>query len=179
MASLSDQSALAENLVFRARVRLALIAAATAVAGEAVGGMGPEKFNKRQRLALSVLTNVESYVPRFAYGCATNATVAGGYGPPVLITSSTNANPIVITTTAVHGLTAADCIEVAGHAVNTNANGGWVAVTVPTTTTLTITQAGNGVGGATGTVRKMPPDTDIAFTLTTLWDDVAGVTILD
>lgn len=178
MASLSDQSALAEDLAFRARVRLAVITAAVAVAGEAVGGMGLNKYDKRQRLAASVLNSPDGYVPRFAYGCATNTTVAGGYGLPVAITGSTAANPSVVTTAAVHGLVAGDCIVIAGHLTNTAINGGWTVVAAPTTTTFTVAALGIGAGTA-GTVRKMPPDADIQFTVNSLWDDMAGVTALD
>lgn len=179
MASLVDQYRLAVDTSFQQRVRLAMVTAASAVAGEAVGAMGSEKYNKRQALARSVLTSPDSHVLRFAYATATNSTVAGGYATPVAIASSTNANPIVVTTAAVHGLAVGDCVVIDGHLVNTNANGGWVAVTVPTTTTFTIAALGNGVGGATGTTRKHPPDADIQFTVNSLWDDLAGVTALD
>lgn len=75
----------------------------------------------------------------------------------VAIQSSTNANPIVITTAVAHGLTLADVVTVNSHVTNTNANGTWSNVTtqqftVPSPTTISINVAGNGVGGATGTV---------------------------
>lgn len=178
VASLSDQAALAADLTFQARVRLALVAAAAAVAGEAVGAFGQEHYNKRQRLAYAALNSPDSQVARFAYAVATNATVAGGYGPPVGITSSTAVNPSVVTTTAVHGLTTGDSVVIAGHAANTAINGGWT-VTVLTTTTFTVPVLGVAAGAVTGTVRKMPPDSDIAFTVSSLWDDMAGVTVLD
>jgi hypothetical protein len=46
-----------------------------------------------------------------------------------------------------------DQVTVAGHLVNTNANGIWIA-TVTDPNTFTIPVAGNGAGGATGTARK-------------------------
>lgn len=175
MASLNDQSSLAQDLNFQARIRLAVVAAATAVAGEAVGSFGDNQYDKRQRLAYTVLSSPDSQVARFAYAVATNATVAGGYGAPVAISSSTAANPAVITTAAAHGLATGDNVVVAGHATNTALNGGWV-VTVLTTTTFSIPVAGTAAGGATGTVRHHPPDADIAFTVSSIWDDMAGVT---
>jgi len=177
MASLNDQAALALDLNFQARVRLALVAAATAVAGEAVGTFGPEHYNKRQRLAYAVLNAPDPQVSRFAAAVATNSTVAGGYGPPIAIVSSTAVNPTVLTT-ATHGLSTGDNVVIAGHATNTAANGGWV-VTVITSLTFSVPALGIGAGGATGTVRKMPPDSDLAFTVSSIWDDMAGVTVLD
>jgi hypothetical protein len=176
VASLNDQSSLALDINFQTRVRLALVAAATAVAGEAVGAFGPEHYNKRQSLARSVLSAPDSQVIRFAVAVATNSTVAGGYGPPVAITSSTAVNPSVVTT-ATHGLSTGDNVVIAGHLTNTAINGGWV-VTVLTTTTFSVPVLGIGAGTA-GIVRKMPPDADIAFTVSSLWDDMAGVTAND
>jgi hypothetical protein len=176
VASLSDQAALALDTAFQARVKLALVAAATAVAGEAVGAFGSEHYNKRQRLAYAVLNAPDSQVQRFALATATNSTVAGGYGVPVAVTSSTAVNPSVVTT-ATHGLTTGDNVVIAGHLTNTAINGGWV-VTVLTTTTFSVPVLGIGSGTA-GTVRKMPPDSDIAFTVSSIWDDMAGVTAND
>lgn len=67
----------------------------------------------------------------------------------VPISSSTNANPIVITTSGNHGFTNGDTVGIEGHATNTNANGLW-PVTVLSLTTFSIPATGNGVGGATG-----------------------------
>lgn len=78
--------------------------------------------------------------------------------PPaaVNIASSTNTNPIVITTSGAHGLPTLDqaYADISGHAVNTNANGVWPA-TVLSPTTFSIPKAGNGVGAATGTVQSL------------------------
>lgn len=67
------------------------------------------------------------------------------------IASSTNTNPIQITTSGVHGLHNGDQVDVSGHLVNTSANGLW-SVTVTGLSTFTVPVAGVGVGGATGTV---------------------------
>lgn len=178
MASRSDEAALAADTNFQARIKLSVVAAATAVAGEAVGGMSTTHYNKRQALAYTALNNPDTQVTRFAYGVATNATVAGGYGAPIAISSSTAANPAVVTTAAAHGLTTGDCVVIAGHATNTALNGGWTA-TVLTSTTFSIPVLGTAAGGATGTVRHHPPDSDVDFTVNSLWDDMSGVTALD
>lgn len=70
------------------------------------------------------------------------------------IQSSTNASPIVVTS-ASHGLVTGDTVEIAGHTTNTFANGMW-EVTYLTDNTYSLDgSTGNGVGGATGTGRRM------------------------
>lgn len=81
--------------------------------------------------------------------------------PAIFINSSTNANPITIVTAIPHQLVTGDQVTIAGHLVNTNANGNWIA-TVIDNWTFTIPTAGNGVGGFTGTVRKTQPN-DLPF----------------
>lgn len=67
------------------------------------------------------------------------------------ITSSTNATPISVTCSA-HGYSTGDTVVITGHATNTNANGTW-EITVTGANTFTLDgSAGNGTGGATGTV---------------------------
>jgi len=83
-------------------------------------------------------------------GLASNVTLPTGLS----ISSSTNANPIVVTTAAAHNLTTGDTVDIVGHQVNTNANG-VNAVTVLSGNTFSIPVAGNGVGGATGTVNPI------------------------
>lgn len=80
----------------------------------------------------------------------------------VNISSSTNATPIVVTTSSAHHLSPGDKVTVAGHTTNTNANGTWVVGTVGggsgedgATTLQLLGAAGNGVGGATGTVQGL------------------------
>jgi small ligand-binding sensory domain FIST len=71
------------------------------------------------------------------------------------ITSSTNATPIVVTSTA-HGFTNGDIVVITAHVTNTAANGVWAiagvaANTFQLTDPITGTNSvGNGVGGATG-----------------------------
>jgi len=75
-------------------------------------------------------------------------------GAAVNIASSTNAAPIEVTTGAAHGLISGDAVLVAGHLVNTAANGTW-GVTVSDGTHFTLDgSTGNGIGGATGTVAE-------------------------
>jgi len=71
------------------------------------------------------------------------------------IASSTNATPIVVTTSSTHGFTTGDLVFIDGHATNTAANGFWlIASAAGTTFSLTtpagVNSTGNGVGGATG-----------------------------
>jgi len=68
------------------------------------------------------------------------------------ISSSTNASPIEVTTSAAHGYETGDMVIVRGHQTNTAANGEW-SIIVTSSTKFTLTgSTGNGVGGATGTV---------------------------
>ena len=68
------------------------------------------------------------------------------------ITSSTNASPIAITL-ASHGYATGDTVVVTGHTTNTNANGTWEIISVTSSTFSLTGSTGNGVGGASGTVR--------------------------
>jgi len=75
------------------------------------------------------------------------------------ISSSTNTAPIQITTTTPHDLTEGDRVLVTGHATNTAANGLW-AVHVVDASNVQLYQTyggtastGNGIGGASGTIR--------------------------
>ena len=73
-------------------------------------------------------------------------------GGPVNLASTTNTSPIAVTTAVTHGFVTGWSVTIAGHLVNTAANGTWtITVTSPTTFTLTGT-TGNGVGVASGTV---------------------------
>ena len=88
-----------------------------------------------------------------------SATWTGGGRPAAInISSSTNATPIVVTSSAAHGLVTGDYVSIISHGTNTNANGVWLVGTTPTSTTFQILQidgsntTGNGVGGATGRI---------------------------
>ena len=68
------------------------------------------------------------------------------------ITSSTNATPISVTSTA-HGYATGDTVVITGHTTNTNANGTWEITNTGANTFTLDGSVGNGVGGASGTVR--------------------------
>lgn len=71
------------------------------------------------------------------------------------ISSSTNASPIEVTTSANHGFTDGDRVEIVSHSTNTAANGLWT-ITIVSATKFTLNgSTGNGVGGATGTVKSL------------------------
>lgn len=85
-----------------------------------------------------------------------NATWVGtGQEPTISITSTTNASPIVVTTSTSHGYSNGDWIYLASHSTNTNANGLWEIAGVTSTTFQLVDSTGNGTGGATGNVRKV------------------------
>ena len=79
----------------------------------------------------------------------------------VAIASSTNATPIVVTTSTAHGLVTGDYVSLFTHSTNTNANGIWKVGATASATQLELLQmdgsntVGNGVGGATGRVYKI------------------------
>jgi len=83
-----------------------------------------------------------------------NMSTAGG--KIALISSSTNASPIVVTTTGAHGYNTGDIVVIAGHTTNTAANGTWriaaASGSVFSLTTLldSVNSTGNGVGATTG-----------------------------
>ncbi len=79
------------------------------------------------------------------------------------ISSSTNATPIVITTSVAHGFTTGDIVSITGHTTNTAANGVW-AITAASGSVFSLTDpitagtaVGNGVGGATGRAVNLGP----------------------
>ncbi len=84
-----------------------------------------------------------------------NADWADGPLPATqTITSSTNATPIVVTRVA-HGYATGDILQITGHTTNTNANGVWKIIAINADTYSLTGSVGNGVGGATGTSRKI------------------------
>lgn len=76
--------------------------------------------------------------------------------PSVKIKSSTNANPITVTTAVPHNFSAGEQVIVSGHLINTNANGTW-NIGVTDYEKFTIPTAGNGVGAASGQAVKVQP----------------------
>jgi hypothetical protein len=171
-----EQAKLALDPTFLNQVRVAMATAAVQIQGEAVGTHDTAQLDKRQRLSEQVLNNPDSYLNRFAWAVAQNAAIT--MGAPISIASSTNANPIVVTTAAAHGLSTGAVVAIAGHLVNTAANGAWTA-TVLTSTTFSIPAVGVGIGVATGSVVKMPIDSDIQFQVNSVWDDISGIRITD
>lgn len=112
------------------------------------------------------------------------------------IASSTNATPIVVTTSVDHDLEDGDPVYIAGHLVNTNANGQYYAKRTGYSDTtfalysdsdLTTAVAGNGVGAGTGyvgvagnpfcrlhVVRRVTVVDDAAATIPESMDDMVG-----
>lgn len=170
-----DQYDLAQDAFFRKKISVAMAAAAVNVAGEAQAGMSAPKYSKRQRLAQQVLVSPASLLDQFAFAVVQNGAIV--VGSPVAIVSSTSVYPSVVAT-ATHGLSTGDTVRIWDHLVNTAANGTWT-VTVLTATTFSIPVPGIGAGLATGRVAKLPTDSDIQFTINSVWDDMAGVTGLD
>lgn len=70
----------------------------------------------------------------------------------VNITSTTNAVPVVVQTSAPHLLTTGDTAVVFGNAVNTGANGVWVVTVIDATHVSLNGSTGTGVGTATGAI---------------------------
>jgi hypothetical protein len=104
------------------------------------------------RLADGDIIRVEASPDPTSIGSAT--WTGSGSPPTVTISSSTNATPISITTSAAHGYSTGDTVFICDHTSNTNANGTW-EITVTGSTTFTLTgSTGNNTGGATGTSRK-------------------------
>lgn len=64
------------------------------------------------------------------------------------IDNATNATPIVVTTSAAHGLSNGQLVTIAGVSGNTAANGSWTIANVTATTFELVGSVGNGVYGA-------------------------------
>ena len=169
---------LAQETTFINRVKAAMVTAGISIAAEGTTGLTSTVYQKRHQLAVAVLNAPDVYVSRFAWAAATNSTIAGEVGNPVAISSSTAANPSVITTGAAHGYTTGDQVTINGHTVNPAINGCWT-VTVLTSTTFSVPVLGTGAGGATGTAVKQPPDSDVQFAVNSDWNDIAGVGVTD
>ncbi|MCB1236920.1 MAG: putative Ig domain-containing protein [Verrucomicrobiae bacterium] len=74
---------------------------------------------------------------------------------PVSVSGATNASPIVITTTAVHGLSSNNYVEISGVIGNTAANG-LFQITVQSTTSFSLDfSTGNGAYAGGGSVQKV------------------------
>jgi hypothetical protein len=171
--TLAQGAQLAADASFTSRVRVAMMRAATTVAGEAQSGSST-RWAKRLQLASRVIDSPDSQLPKFVAMVSSDPGLSLAWFNPVGIASSTPANPVVITTATAHGLTSGDVVEVLNHLVNTAANGTFPATSI-TATTFSIPQPGNGTGAATGTVQKMETDVNINFTISNQWNALAGV----
>ena len=73
------------------------------------------------------------------------------------ISSSSNTTPITLTLAAAHSFVAGQRVRVSGHTTNTAANGDYYIASVSGNNITLADSAGNGVGGATGTVKLFHP----------------------
>lgn len=187
MAQLCQEAALYQSQAFKDRILVSMIAAAIAVQGEAVGVMSAAVYGKRQALATAVLANPSAFLDRFVIGAAGNSTIGGDISNPVTITSSTAANPSVVTTAAAHGMSTGDTVVIAGHATNTALNNGTGGTSPPaswpvtsiTSTTYSVPTLGIGAGTG-GTSTRQPSDSNITnFGPFSQWNKFAGVTAQD
>jgi hypothetical protein len=159
---------------YRDRVYSAMTRYAVTVMAEAIGTQTSTVFAKRKALAARILTSPTAWIDPFLAMISSDPGASLTWYSPVSIASSTNANPSVVTTAAVHGLSVGDVVEIQNHLVNTNINGVWTIATVGSTTTFTVPYAANGAGGATGLVMKMETDVTLNFTLQNNWSAMAG-----
>jgi hypothetical protein len=183
-ASLQTTALLANDPLFQQRVQAAMVTAAVNVATEPVGTLNMADYSLRHALAVAILQggrvasggggSAAGWLSQFVWAVAANVSVAADVGPPVSIASSTAANPAVVTTASPHGLATGQWAEISGHLVNTAITGVW-QVTVVDGTHFTVLAAGNGAGGATGTVQVQPPDADIQFAVNSVFGSIAGV----
>lgn len=172
--TLAQGAQLKNSVSLRSRVEVAIAQAAIDVAAEAQGGMTMAVYTKRRQLSYRILNSPTAQIDAFLTSVAADPGSALSWFNPVLITSSTNANPSVVTLPSGHGIAAGDTVEIVNHLVNTNINGTWL-VSAATATTITLPINGNGVGGATGTVQEMETDANLLFTVNSVYNAVAGI----
>lgn len=157
-----------------ARVRSGMVRWAVTVMAEAIGAQTATVYAKRKLLANKILVNPDMWLAPFLAMVASDPGGSLSWFQPTQISSSTNANPSVVTTTAVHGLVVGDVVEITGHTVNTNINGVWTLATVGSTTTFTVPAPANGAGAATGLAMKLDTDVNINFTIQNNFNAMAG-----
>jgi hypothetical protein len=75
--SYTEQAALATDVSFQNRVRVAMITAAVDVMGESKGVMTDSVYNKRQSFAYQVLSNSGGFLDRFAWAVVANVAITG------------------------------------------------------------------------------------------------------
>jgi hypothetical protein len=172
--TLGQGAQLIADASFQQRVQMAMVKAAVQVSSEAQNSMDMTVWAKRRLLAIRILTSPTATLSSFTNAVASDPGSALNWFSPVAISSSTSANPAVITTASAHGYTTGDVVEILNHAVNTAANGTWV-ITVTSSTAFSIPQPGNGTGAATGTVQKSETDSNLVFTVNSVFSAVAGI----
>lgn len=172
--TLGQGAQMVADIGYQARVRSGMVRASRTVMTETIGSMTSSEFAKRKALATQVLRSPDPWVASFLAAVASDSAASLTWFQPVLISSSTNANPTVVTTATVHGLAVGDVVEIRDHAGNTNANGVWVVSVVGSTTTFTIPYPANAVGTATGWAMKQETDITVNFTIGTAFSGIAG-----
>lgn len=172
--TLSQGTQVRADVGYRDRIYSAMTRHALTVMAEAIGAQTTTVFAKRKALAYKVLVNPSAWIDPFLAMYASDPGASLTWSQPVLISSSTNANPSVVTTAAAHGLVVGDVVEIQNHLVNTAINGVWTLATVGSSTTFTVPYAANGVGGATGTSMEQDTDVTVNFTVQNNWNPMAG-----
>jgi hypothetical protein len=162
---------------YQARIRAAMMRAAVAVATEPQGAMSGNVWQKRRQLSGRITNGPDAYLGDFLAAVSCDPGAALTWFAPVAITSSLNVNPIVITTAASHGYVNGDVVEILEHATNTRANGVWT-VTNLTATTFSIPQSGNG-NGTLGMALKQVIDSDLVFTVNSVFSAIAVILTTD
>jgi hypothetical protein len=85
----------------------------------------------------------------------TPGNISGSLPAAIAVTSTSNSNPVIVTTSAPHGLTTGDVVDLTGNVSGDQRNGVW-KVTVTGGSTFTIPFNGTGfAGGASGTVQPL------------------------
>lgn len=171
--TLGQGSQLSDSVSFNNRIRVAMLRAAIAVSTELQGSLTGNAWAKRRQLSTRILNSPDAMLRSFVGAVSADPGSALLWFNAIGITSSTNASPSVFTTPT-HGYTTGDIVEIANHLVNTNGNGTW-PVTVISATTFSIPMPANGIGGATGTVQKMETDSNLAFTVNSVFSAIAGL----
>lgn len=162
---------------YQARVRSGMVRYAATVMGELLNANGQSAYTtgpKRKQLANRILTSPDTFLPAFLAVVGADPASSLTWYQPTLITSSTQANPSVVTTNVAHGIFAGDVVEIRDHLVNTNIVGIWTIATVGSTTTLTVPYPANGGGVATGFVMKMETDITVNSTIQFQFNAIAN-----
>lgn len=174
MALSFDQGAkLTKDISFFDRVTMAMVRCATEVTKEDTSGMTTMVASKRRVLANRIIETPSSMANSFVALVASDPNTALGWWDLIGIASSTDADPIVITTVNSHGYVTGDIIEILNHTGNVIANGTH-NITVISDTTYSIPVPGS-VAGTGGTSQKQIDDGDLFFTISALFQSAAGI----